>query len=122
MTPAFGAIGALAPQCIVDGVLARVLHGASLTLGVIELEPDADLPEHHHVNEQLGMVVSGSLEMTLAGESRTLGPGDTWTIPPGVPHSVRAGGAGAVAIDVFSPPREDWRALEELPARAPSWP
>lgn len=119
---AFGAISALPPQRVWDGIAGRALHGTNLTLGLIELEPDAVLPEHHHVNEQLGVVVSGSIEMTIGGESRTLGPGETWTIAPDVPHSGRVGAQGAIVIDVFSPPREDWRALEELPPRAPSWP
>ena len=123
MSPsAFGRISALSRQRVWDGVAGRALHGTSITLGVIELEPDAALPEHHHLNEQLGIVVSGVLEMTIGGESRTLGPGETWTIPPDVPHAGRAGADGATVIDVFSPPREDWRALEELPPRAPSWP
>ena len=119
---AFGRIAELAPQRIAEGIAGRVVHGAGLTLGVVELDPDAILPEHHHDNEQLGMVVRGRIEMTIGGETRTLGPGETWTIPPGVPHGGRAGPEGAVAVDVFSPAREDWRALDELPARAPAWP
>ncbi len=119
---AFGQISALPLQRVWDGIAARALHGSSITLGVIELEPDTALPEHHHVNEQLGVVVSGALEMTVGDESRTLGPGGTWTIAPGVPHTGRAGPDGAIAIDVFSPAREDWRALEELPPVAPAWP
>ena len=119
---AFGRISALPRQRVWDGIGGRALHGTAVTLGVIELEPDAALPEHHHVNEQLGVVVSGSIEMTIGGETRMLGPGETWTIAPDVPHTGRAGTDGAVVIDVFSPPREDWRALEELPPRAPFWP
>jgi len=119
---AFGRISALPPLRVWDGIAGRAVHGTSLTFGVIELDPGATLPEHQHVNEQLGIVVSGALTLTVAGETRTLGPGETWTIPPQVPHSGRAGASGAVVIDIFSPPREDWRALEELPPRAPSWP
>ena len=119
---AFDRISALPRQHVWDGIAGRALHGSSVTVGVIELEPDAALPEHHHVNEQLGVVVSGAIEMTVGSESRTLGPGETWTIAPDVPHSGRAGAQGATVIDVFSPPREDWRALEELPPSPPAWP
>ena len=119
---AFGRISALPAQRIADGLAARVVHGSSLTLGVVELEPSAALPEHHHVNEQIGIVVSGAISMTIGGETRTLAPGETWTIPPDVPHGGRAGAGGAIVIDVFTPAREDWRALEELPPHAPSWP
>ncbi len=119
---AFGRISALPALRVWDGVAGRALHGTSVTLGVIELDPGASLPEHHHANEQLGVVVSGAIEMTIRGESRTLGPGETWTIPSHVPHSGLAGAQGAIVIDVFSPAREDWRSLEELGPRAPSWP
>ena len=119
---AFGQISALPRQRVWDGIAGRAVHGTNVTFGVLELEPDTVLPEHHHANEQLGFVVSGALEMTIGGETRMLGPGETWTIAPDVPHSGRVGADGAVVIDVFSPAREDWRALEELPPRAPSWP
>jgi quercetin dioxygenase-like cupin family protein len=119
---AFGSISALTPQRVWDGIAGRVVHGEHLTLGVIELDPDVALPEHHHVNEQVGLVISGSLELVVGGEARTLGPGETWTIPPEVPHSGRAGADGAIVVDIFSPPRQDWRALEELPPRPPAWP
>ena len=54
--------------------------------------------------------------------ARELRAGGTWLIPPNVPHEVLAGPEGAVVIDVFSPVREDWAALERLGARTPRWP
>lgn len=38
--------------------------------------------------------------MTIDGEVQTCGPGDTWNLPTGVPHSARIK-AGTTAIDVF---------------------
>jgi quercetin dioxygenase-like cupin family protein len=118
----FDGLPEIAPAAIWNGVLARAVHGELVTLGVIELDPDVDLPEHSHANEQLGLLLSGSLLLRVAGESRTLVPGELWRIPPDTPHSGRAGPEGAVAIDVFGPAREDWQRLEPLEKRTPRWP
>jgi quercetin dioxygenase-like cupin family protein len=120
---AFEDIGALGPLRIWDDVVAREVHGQQTTLAVVELEPGALVPEHHHVSEQLGMVITGSVSFRVGDEERQLGPGATWNIPSNVPHEVRAGPEGAVVIDVFSPTRQgDWRDLEREEPRAPRWP
>src|SRR5260221_6486341 len=63
-----------------------------------------------------------TFQFTIGGETRVLEPGDTYVIPGGVKHSAVAGPEGTVALDIFSPPREDWEALDRgEPSRAP-WP
>ena len=105
-----------------ETVTARVAHGERLSLAVVELDPGAHVPEHRHENEQLGLVLTGSLTFRIAEETRDLGPGETWTIPSDVPHEVTAGPEGAVVIDVFAPVRADWDELEAAAAREPRWP
>lgn len=115
-------LGSVRPIKVWDGVIARTVDGERLSLGIVELEPDSVVPEHSHENEQLGMVLAGSLEFRVGDETRVLTAGGTWRIPPGVPHEVRTGPDGAVAIDVFAPARADWQALEKLPPQPPRWP
>jgi quercetin dioxygenase-like cupin family protein len=105
-----------------DVVRARRVQGESITLAVVELGPNAVVPEHRHVAEQLGMVIKGEMHFTLDGETRTLGPGGTWRILSNLPHTVQAGADGAIVIDVFSPVRSDWDALPIAPKTAPRWP
>ncbi len=88
---------------------------------MVEVEPDAELPEHR-LNEQFGLVVQGSVIFRVGDEERSLGPGGIWCIPSTTPHTVTAGEAGAVVIDIFSPPREDWKARDQLTPRQSSWP
>lgn len=118
----FADLSSLELQRIWDGVNVRVVHGERITLGVIELDPDSVVPEHRHENEQLGICLSGSLMFRVGDESRELGAGETWSIPANVPHEVRVGPEGAVVIDVFVPPREDWGDAEPVDARRPRWP
>ena len=119
---AFDDLSSLELQRIWDGVHGRVIHGDRITLGIIELDANSHVPEHRHENEQLGMCLAGSMSFRVGDEERELGAGETWTIPGNVPHEVHAGPEGAVVIDVFVPPREDWREAPAAEAREPRWP
>jgi quercetin dioxygenase-like cupin family protein len=119
---AYASLSDLPVLAVWNGVLGRAIQGAAITMAVVELAPNGVVPEHHHPNEQLGMVVKGSMVFTIGGERRSLAAGDTYVIPSNVPHDVVAGPAGAIAIDVFSPVRADWAKLDVRPPQQPAWP
>jgi quercetin dioxygenase-like cupin family protein len=119
---AFADVGSLAPQQIWDGIVGRSVHGEHVTLSVLELDAGAVVPEHAHANEQVGVLLEGSVTFTIGGETRELGPGATWCILAEVPHSVVVGAEGALIVEVFSPIRDDWQAIEQEPPRAGRWP
>lgn len=122
MTDTFSEIAAIRPHAVWPGVLGRVVSGDKITFAVVELSPDAVVSQHAHPNEQIGLVLKGSLTFTIGGERRELGVGETYVIRGGVPHDAVAGPDGATVVDVFSPLREDWEALERLEASKPAWP
>jgi len=62
---------------------------------------------HTHPHEQVGYVIQGRFELTLAGEVTTIGPGDTYYVYSGVEHGVVALEDG-ILLDVFTPQREDF--------------
>ena len=116
-------VGAIAPFDVWgEAVRARKVEGDRITLAVVELAPNAVVPEHRHESEQLGIVIQGGVEFTIDGETRQLGPGGTWRILSNKPHVVQAGPGGAVVIDVFSPLRRDWDRYPLLEPRPPVWP
>jgi quercetin dioxygenase-like cupin family protein len=118
----YQAVSELKPAKIWNGVLARALHGARATIGFVDIDPDVLVPEHRHDNEQIGFVLRGSVTMTIAGQSRELRVGETYTIAGQVPHSAKAGPDGASVVDVFAPVREDWKTaptVEPFPGRWP---
>ncbi len=94
----------LAPE-----VTAKIASGEKLMLSLVTLGPDAVVPMHAHPHEQMGLMVSGTMDLTIAGETRRMSGSDMYLVPGGVPHSVKAGPEGAVALDAFSPPREEYR-------------
>ena len=105
-----------------DTVQARVIVGRNASLSVVELAPNAVVPEHHHEHEQLGLCITGSITFTVDGEQRELGPGGTWRISSNLPHGAVAGPDGATVVDIFAPVRADWDALPKSAPRRPRWP
>jgi quercetin dioxygenase-like cupin family protein len=118
----FADLADLPPRQIWQTAAVRTVDGDRATLGVVELDANALVPEHRHDHEQLGMVIQGSLEFRVGDETRQLGPGGTWRIPSNVPHEVKAGPDGAVVLDVFAPVRQDWGGIEADAPRPPRWP
>ncbi|HET7044565.1 MAG TPA: cupin domain-containing protein [Gaiellaceae bacterium] len=118
----FSEIASIDPHQVWDGVLGRVVEGENATLAVIELEPGAVVPEHRHVNEQMGVLIQGSLSFRIGEETRELAPGGMWCIPADVPHEVRVGPDGAVLVEAFAPRRADWAGLEHRAGAVPRWP
>jgi quercetin dioxygenase-like cupin family protein len=105
-----------------EGVTVRAVHGELVTLAVAELAPDVVVPEHQHVNEQIGLVLSGSATFVAGGESVELTAGGTYRLLANVPHEVRVGPEGAVFVEGFSPVRDDWESLPEAVGAELRWP
>jgi quercetin dioxygenase-like cupin family protein len=105
-----------------DGIRARVVEGREMTFAIVELDPGATAAKHEHANEQIGLVLKGSITFTVGDETRQLSVGDTYEIAGRVPHEATAGPEGAVVIDVFAPVRADWGALDAGDPQPPRWP
>jgi quercetin dioxygenase-like cupin family protein len=91
-------------------------------MAVVDLEPGISVPEHQHENEQVGVVLEGTVTMTVAGESRELGPGETYVIPSNALHRAAAGPDGCSVVDIFAPVRADWEKLERQDPTPGRWP
>jgi len=92
---------------ITDSVARRFITGDSVTVGRFELKKGGVVPTHAHVNEQISMVMSGALVFRIDGRETVVKAGELMQIPANVPHEVEVL-EDAVAIDVFSPVRQDW--------------
>jgi quercetin dioxygenase-like cupin family protein len=94
---------------IFPGVGIRTVWGTGLMLSLVEMAARAHVAEHEHPHEQMGMVLEGRAEFVVGGKRRVLGPGDMYLIPGGVRHAVTALDAPVRALDVFNPPREEYK-------------
>ena len=99
----------LSPRAIAPGAAIRTMWGERIMISLVDLEPASQVPAHTHPHEQMGMVLEGSMTMIIGGESRVLGVGDAYLIPSGIEHSVTTGSASTRVLDIFSPPREDYK-------------
>ncbi|PKN70856.1 MAG: cupin domain-containing protein [Deltaproteobacteria bacterium HGW-Deltaproteobacteria-12] len=64
-------------------------------------------PLHKHPNEQSGYVISGKYRIIINNVECEIGPGDSYSIPRDVEHSIEIIEPGEV-LDFFSPPRKDY--------------
>jgi quercetin dioxygenase-like cupin family protein len=87
--------------------MKTLVHGDKTLMTEFRLEQGAVLPRHHHPHEQTGYLVSGRIELVIGADTHQVSAGDSWCIPGNVEHSVVAG-ESSVAIEVFSPVREDY--------------
>lgn len=100
-------------ETVVPGVRRKTLcHGDETLMAEFRLDRDHVLPAHAHPQEQTGYLVAGRLRLTIGGTAHEASPGDSWCIPGGVVHGADVL-EDAVAVEVFSPLREDF-----LPGRS----
>jgi quercetin dioxygenase-like cupin family protein len=83
--------------------------GDRMMLIEVTLEPGAAVPMHTHPHEQTGYVVSGRMRLQIGDETLDLDPGDGYMIPGGAEHEATALDEPLVIVDIFSPPREEYR-------------
>ena len=91
------------------GVNLRTMWGEKIMMSLVEIAPNAVVPTHSHPHEQAGMVIQGKFEFTIGGETKLLKQGDAYVIPGGVEHGVVGSQGWSLALDIFSPPREDYK-------------
>jgi quercetin dioxygenase-like cupin family protein len=97
------------PVEMLPGVTRRMLsEGAGAMAVYVTVERGREVPLHTHPHEQIGYLHSGRARFTVGDEARTLEPLDGYSIPGGVPHGVLAL-EDCVFVDVFSPPRDEYR-------------
>ncbi len=87
--------------------LKTLAYGENTLMAEFRLEKGAMLPRHKHPHEQTGYLVSGRIDLTNGDETHQAGPGDSWCIPGNREHHATAL-ESSVAIEVFSPVREDY--------------
>jgi hypothetical protein len=77
------------PNEVAPGIRIRAPYGKNLMLSRVEL-------------------LEGKMKFTIDGETRIVLPGESFIIPGGVPHRAEAVDGPCVALDIFSPIREDY--------------
>lgn len=93
---------------LAQGISRKTLtYGEKTLMTEFRLAKGAVFLAHSHPHEQIGYLVSGRIVLNLDGEDHELGPGDSWCVAGDVVHSGKIL-EDAVAVEVFTPVREDY--------------
>lgn len=93
---------------LLEGIKQKTLvYGEKTLLAEFLLKKGATLPRHSHPYEQTGYLVKGHIRLSIGDDMNDVKPGDSWCIPDGVEHGAEIV-EDSVAIEVFSPVREDY--------------
>jgi len=91
------------------GIKTRIFPGDQAMLSVVRMEPNASGKLHSHPEEQWGVLLEGAAVRIQDGKEYPVRAGAFWRTPGGVLHGIRAGADGALVLDIFAPPREDYK-------------
>jgi len=89
-----------------------LVYGEKTLMTEFLLRKDSTLPRHAHPHEQTGYLLKGHIRLSIGTEKCDAQAGDTWCIPGGVEHGAEII-EDSVAIEVFSPVREDYLPKEK---------
>ena len=92
-----------------DGISTRIFYGDQSMLSIVTIEPNAKGQIHSHPQEQWGFLIEGSGIRIQGGEEVVIKKGDFWQTPGGIDHGIIGGPEGAKVLDIFSPPRDEYK-------------
>ncbi|MEE8397186.1 MAG: cupin domain-containing protein [bacterium] len=96
-------------RTLAEGLEARIFPGENVMLSFVRMEPNCEGSLHSHSQEQWGVLLEGSGVRIQDGVRHEVKPGDFWRTPGNMPHGFVAGPQGAFVLDIFSPPRDEYR-------------
>jgi quercetin dioxygenase-like cupin family protein len=96
-------------RTLAAGLEAEIFVGENTMLSVVTIEPNAEGELHSHPEEQWGVLIEGECIRVQDGEEYHATAGDFWHTPGGAEHTIRTGESGALVLDIFSPPRPEYR-------------
>jgi quercetin dioxygenase-like cupin family protein len=105
---AYYTIRDMTPRKPAEGVEMRVIHGERMTVAFFTIAGGSGVAEHAHPHEQIGTVMKGKMELTIAGEKHIVTSGGAYLIPPNAIHSGLCLEGPAEVLEIFAPMREDW--------------
>lgn len=92
---------------VYPGIHRQTITASQQTMVRYRYQPGSTFPVHAHPQEQITLVLSGTITFIVAGSEFRLGPGDVAVIPGGVEHSATVEGDEAVeTFNALSPRRE----------------
>ena len=80
-----------------------------------QLDAGSRMPEHQHRQEQIVHILEGRMKLIVSGVPHELKGGESYYLAANVPHGVETI-EDTMVLDTFSPPRDDYLALDQQAA------
>ena len=101
---------------IVPGIRRRIIaNGSTMYQMVARLDAGSRMPEHRHSQEQIVHILEGRMRLIVSGVPHELKRGESYYLAGNVPHGVETI-EDTMVLDTFSPPRDDYLALDQQTA------
>jgi quercetin dioxygenase-like cupin family protein len=98
---------------ICPGITRRTItNGKTMYQMMATLAAGSRMPEHHHPQEQIVHILEGKMRLIVEGVPHELSTGDSFYLASNVRHGVETVMETRV-LDTFSPPRDDYLAIDE---------
>jgi quercetin dioxygenase-like cupin family protein len=94
----------LAPGCN-----SHLVFGDKITVSFLTMSAHSYFPPHRHEAEQIMIVLDGYADEIVEGKLYRLERGDVIFLPSNVEHGAYLRELDCRVIDIFSPPRKDFR-------------
>ena len=94
---------------LLKGVNLRSVAGDKTMLTIFDFEPNAVIPSHHHLHEQITYIIKGKMEFTIDGKTKILQEGDGVVVSSNKEHGAKVLSKFTKVIDAWYPIREDYR-------------
>lgn len=92
-----------------EGLNTRIFVGENSMLSLVRIEPHSAGKIHNHIEEQWGVLLEGECIRIQGDEEILVKAGDFWHTPSNVMHGIRTEAQGALVLDIFSPPRPEYK-------------
>ena len=103
---------------ICPGITRRTIaNGRTMYQMIATLAAGSRMPAHQHAQEQIVHILDGKMRLIVDGVPHELSPGDSFYLASNVAHGVETVLETRV-LDTFSPPRDDYLAIDEKARQA----
>ncbi|HVP89911.1 MAG TPA: SMP-30/gluconolactonase/LRE family protein [Terriglobales bacterium] len=95
------------------GAESRLIGGHGAQLSFLRMSPGLSFATHLHPEEQVMIVLRGSIDELIMDGTTMMKKGDLLYLPATMVHGGKVGDAGCDVLDVFFPPRPDYEAKRQ---------
>ena len=88
-----------------EGLRRRTFDSAGSTVNEYSFEPGASFPIHRHPEEQITLILEGTVMLTVEGNTSILEAGGWSVVGCDVEHGITAGPDGARILAIITPRR-----------------